>query len=95
MTILQSAVDRETILDTIDELVRGLQADGAEPRFVVVGREAYDHLRHAMAARYGRSPGTFESYQWLTIVLDPFRGSTVCVLPPPGELLDVVRLEER
>ena len=41
-------------------------------------------MRQAMAARFHRKPGSFETYNYLPIVLDPFRTDTVCVLPAPG-----------
>lgn len=82
------------ILDFIDDSVRALQEEGQEPRYVVVGPEAYEALRQAMARRYNRTPGTFESYQWLSIVLDPFRGDAVCVLPTPSALADGARTLE-
>jgi len=94
MTITQADcgdASSDAILDFIDAEVRALQDSGEEPRFIVVGPAAYESLRQAMSRRYGRTAGTFESYQWLTIVLDPFRGSGVCVLPPPAALVEGVR----
>ena len=80
--------DRDSILDQADEGLRRLQEAGLEPRFLVAGPEAYEHLRHAMAERFGRSPGYFEQYGWLTIVVDPQRGSRLTVLPAPRETAD-------
>jgi hypothetical protein len=94
MTILQTRAEAGAILDFIDESVRALQEAGQEPRFVVVGPEAYDALRQAIGQRYGRSAGAFEQYQWLTIVVDPFRGAGVCVLPPPGAVAEGSRAME-
>lgn len=94
MTVTQtdcSDATSDAILDFIDQEVRSLQEAGQEPRFLVVGAAAYEALRQAMARRFGRSAGTFESYQWLTIVLDPFRGSGVCVLPSPSALVEGFR----
>ncbi len=96
MTLRQTtAADPEddAILDAVDEGVRALQEAGAEPRYVVVGPAAYEALRQAMSRRFRREPGAFETYQWLSIVLDPFRDAEVCVLPAPGALLDGVRTE--
>ena len=83
-----AAVDRATVLDLADEALRRLQEAGLEPRFLVAGPAAYEHLRHAMAERFGRSPGYFEQYGWLTIVVDPQRGDCLTVLPAPRESLD-------
>lgn len=84
----------EAILDLIDEGVRALQAEGVEPRFVLVGPRAYAALNEAIAERFGRKAGAFESYQWLGVVVDPFRGAEVCVLPAAPALADGVRAEE-
>jgi len=97
MTVSQTTApdpDDDAILAFIEESVRALQADGHEPRSIVVGPRAYDALRHAMARRYGRSPGAFEQFQWLTIVVDPFRDAEVCVLPPPAAVAAGVRTVE-
>ena len=91
MTITQTTATTADILDFVDEAVRTLQQDGLEPRTVLVGPEAYDALRHAIAARFHRKPGRFETYQYLTIILDPFRRDEVCVLPAPGDLVEGVR----
>ncbi len=93
MIITETSTDTTLILNEIDARVRELQEQGVEPRFVVVGRESYTALREAMAARYGRSEGAFESYQWLTIVVDPFREDEVTVLPGPRALIEGVRAE--
>jgi hypothetical protein len=82
------------ILDFIDESVRALQDAGVEPRFVVVGQDAYEELREEVGRRFGRSAGTFESYQWLSIVVDPFRRGEVCVLPAPSAMVGGVRTEQ-
>ena len=72
-----------------------LQDAGGDPRFVLLGPDAYTHLREAIAARYGRSAGTFEQYQYLTLVVDPFRGDAICVAPAPREVAEGVRTERR
>jgi hypothetical protein len=98
MLITQTKVDAgsgEAILDFIDESTRILQEAGMEPRYIVVGTVAYEALRQAMAQRFGRSAGTFESYQWLSVVVDPFRGQEVCVLPPPSIVAEGVDAEQR
>ena len=80
-----AAVERATVLDRADEALRRLQEAGLEPRFLVAGPDAYEHLRHAMAERFGRSAGYFEQYGWLTIVVDPQRADRLTVLPAPRE----------
>ena len=95
MTVLETASTPDTVLDFIDESVRALQDGGLEPRFVLLGPSAYANLREAIAARYGRSAGTFEQYQYLTLVVDPFRSDAVCVVPAPREVADGVRTERR
>ena len=90
MTIVQVApASPDALLDAIDDAVRDLQDGGLEPRFVVLGPAAYARLCEGIAARYGRSAGAFESYQYLTLVVDPFRGDDVCVLPVPREARDL------
>lgn len=91
MTIPQTNATPDGILDFIDESVRALQQDDLEPRTILVGPEAYEHLRHAIGRRFNRAPGRFETYQYLDVVLDPFRGAEICVLPAPGALIDGVR----
>ena len=93
MTVLESSPDDSSILDDIDANVRALQESGLEPRFVVVGTSAYAALCEAMAQRYGREPGAFEQYQWLTIVVDPFRDREVSVVPVPRDVAAGVRAE--
>ena len=93
MTILEHAPDPDTVLDWVDEQVRALQEQGAEPRTVLAGPVAYERLCAAMAARFGREPGRFEQYQWLALTVDPFRDDTLCVLPTNRDLADGVRAE--
>ncbi len=91
MTITETAATAEGVLAFIDESVRALQHAGLEPRTILVGPAAYDLLCNAVARQFNRTPGRFETYQYLAIVLDPFRADTVCVLPAPGDLADGAR----
>lgn len=91
MTITQTTATLDGILPFIDESVRAFQQDGLEPRTILVGPVAYEHLRHAIGRQFNRAPGLFETYQYLDVVLDPFRGDEVCVVPAPGTLADGVR----
>ena len=95
MTLVETATTLETVLDQIDGAVRDVQDAGGEPRFILLGPEAYDHLRHAVAERFGRSPGFFEQYQFLTLVVDPGRGDRLAVVPAPRAVAEGVRLERR
>ena len=91
MTVTETAATADGVLAFIDESVRALQQDGLEPRSILVGPEAYELLRHAIAGQFNRTPGLFETYQYLDIVLDPFRGAAVCVVPAPRALADGAR----
>jgi hypothetical protein len=91
MTVTETTATADGVLAFIDESVRALQQEGVEPRTVLVGPEAYELLRHAIAQRFDRTPGLFETYQYLDIVLDPTRADAVCVLPAPRALADGVR----
>lgn len=85
MTILEHTPTREDILDYVHAGIQQLQADGVEARYIVVGPESYTMLRKAIGEQFGRGAGQFETYQYLPIVLDPFRGTSVTVLPAPSE----------
>lgn len=93
MTVLESSPSPDEILPTIDVAVLSLQESGLDPRFIVVGTDAYKSLCAAIATRFGRDPGHFEQYQWLTIVVDPFRTGEVAVLPVPRDVASGVRTE--
>lgn len=96
MLIVQTTPDSRSILDALDEGVQALRDEGLDPRYILVGTEAYAHLRAAVAERFGRSEGLFEQYQFLPIVVDPFRGAAACVVPAPRDLADGgVRTETR
>ena len=91
MTISETTATADGVLAFIDESVRALQQEGIEPRTILVGPEAYDLLRHAIARQFNRNPGLFETYQYLDIVLDPARADAVCVLPAPRDLAEGAR----
>lgn len=86
MVIIEHAPDQAEILDFINDALRQLQGAGVEPKYILMGPKAYEALRYAMAARFRRQPGTFETYNYIPIVVDPFRDDTVCVLPAPIEI---------
>ncbi len=85
MTIIEYAPSREEILDFVNDSIRQLRDTDVEARYIVVGVEAFETMRKAMGKRFRRGAGQFETYQYLPIVLDPFRTDTVCVLPAPSE----------
>lgn len=84
MHLIEHTPSEAEILDFINDSVRQLQEAGAEAKYILLGPEAYETLRHAMAARFKREPGLFETYNYLPIVVDPFRAASVCVLPAPA-----------
>jgi hypothetical protein len=95
MLILDTTPAPDAVLDAVDDGVRALQDAGLEPRFILVGPEAYRSLRKVIGARFGRGAGYFEQYQFLTIVVDPLRGGAVCVVPSPREVAEEVQAERR
>ena len=97
MVIIEHTPSQEEILDFIDDGIRQIHASGAEAKYILIGRDAYHTFRHAMAERLNRKPKHFETYQYLPIVLDPFRTDGVCVVPGPGECakgVQTYRIEE-
>ncbi|MEZ4701938.1 MAG: family 4C encapsulin nanocompartment shell protein [Rhodothermales bacterium] len=92
MTVLEYAPSETEILDFIHDGIRQLQEAGSEPRYILMGTAAYATLRRAIATRFQRTAGTFESYQYLPIVVDPLRDHFVCVLPSSHETANDVAL---
>lgn len=93
MTITDQSPDAPDLLATIDQQVRDLQEAGAEPSAILIGPDAYAVLRQAVAAQFGREAADLAQYQWLPVVLDPFRADRVCVVPPPRDQAGGVRAE--
>lgn len=93
MTVLEATPTADDILGFIDQQVRDLSEAGLEPRSILVGPEAYEALKDAVAARFGRDRANLEQYQWLGVVVDPFRGASVCVVPTPRDVAAGVRAE--
>jgi hypothetical protein len=93
MTVLEAQPDADAILPFVDEQVRALRDAGGEPQSVLVGPEAYEVLQTAVAARFGRERAHLSQYQWLPVVVDPFRGGAVCVVPAPRDVAEGVRAE--
>jgi hypothetical protein len=85
MTILEHTPEEEDILDFLDQSIRQIAETGAEARFILMGQPAYDRFRTAMARKLKRSAGLFETYQYVTVVVDPFRDDEVCVVPSAAD----------
>lgn len=88
MIVSQYESTREDVLNIVDQSIRQLGDDGQEAKYIVAGTEAYRMLRKAIGERFQRGAGSFESYQYIPIVLDPFRTTEICVLPAPSVLQD-------
>lgn len=95
MTILEATPTAADLLDFVDGQVRDLQDAGLEPRTILLGTDAYEALKDAVASRFGRQRANVEQYQWLSVVVDPFRSAEVCVLPTSAEVSAGVRAERR
>ena len=93
MTVTDAAPDAANLLATIDQQVRALQDAGGEPSALILGPDAYRALTVAVAERFGREVADLAQYQWLSVVVDPFRGDRVCVVPPPRDQAGGVRAE--
>jgi hypothetical protein len=93
MTITDATPAAEDLLATLDQQVRELQEAGTEPHSILIGPDAYDTLKTAVAERFGRERADLAQYQWLTVVVDPFRGGRVCVVPAPRDMAAGVRAE--
>ncbi len=93
MTVTDASPAPADLLATLDQQVRELQEAGAEPHSILIGPEAYATLTEAVAERFGRERADLAQYQWLTVVVDPFRGGRVCVVPAPRDLAAGVRAE--
>ena len=93
MTVTDAAPAPADLLAAVDQQVRELQEAGAEPAAILVGPEAYATLKATVAERFGREPADLGQYQWLTVVVDPFRADRVCVVPTPRDQSGGVRAE--
>ncbi len=93
MTVLDSAPAPDALLDTIDRTVRDLGDAGGEAHAILVGPEAYEALKTAVAERFGRERADLSQYQWVPVVVDPFRADRVCVVPAPRDVSAGVRAE--
>ncbi|MFK7844362.1 MAG: family 4C encapsulin nanocompartment shell protein [Rhodothermales bacterium] len=93
MTIIEYAPAKDEILDFINDSIRQLQDAEMEPKYILLGVEAYERMRLAMGERFNREAGAFETYQFFPIIVDPLRKDTVCVLPSPAACADGVHVQ--
>jgi hypothetical protein len=91
MVIYQYDVNRENVLAIVDQAIQQLSQDEVEAAFIVVGTDAHRMLRKAIGERFQRGAGNFDTYQYIPIVLDPFRTREVCVVPAASSMADGVR----
>jgi hypothetical protein len=91
LTILEYTPSQDEILDFIDQGMQQLVASGSEARYILMGPDAFSLFRQAVAIKLSRKPKDFGTYNYIPVVVDPFRGSRVCVLPEPRELADGVQ----
>lgn len=84
MTLIEYAPEETEILDFINSSIKQLQEADVEPKYILLGVDAYQRMRKAMGDRFNRKAGTFETYQFFPIIVDPLRKDTVCVLPAPA-----------
>lgn len=84
MTILEHTPTADDLLDFLDQSIRQLAETDAEARYILMGPAAYDLFRKTLAASLRRGKGDFETYNYLPVVVDPFREASVCVVPAPA-----------
>lgn len=84
MTIPEYAPPPEALLDFLNSSIRQLSDAGEEARFILMGPDAYDAFRKVLAASLKRGKGDFETYQYIPVVVDPFRNDQICVVPKPA-----------
>lgn len=92
MTIIEYTPTKDEVLDFVNDSIRQLQEAGAEPKYILAGTEAYEAMRQAMSERFNREAGTFETYQFFPIVVDPKRKGSILVLPAPAACTDGVQI---
>ena len=94
MTLLEYAPEHDEILDFINNSIQQLQEANVEPKCILMGVDAYQTMRKAMGDRFNRNAGTFETYQFFPIIVDPLRKDTVCVLPAPAVCAEGVDIQQ-
>ncbi|PAP82290.1 hypothetical protein B1759_00605 [Rubrivirga sp. SAORIC476] len=93
MTVLDLTPAPDALLATLDQHVRDLAEAGGEAHAILVGPEAYEALKTAVAERFGRERADLSQYQWVPVVVDPFREGRLCVVPTPRDVSAGVRAE--
>lgn len=84
MTITEHTPAPDDLLDFLNASMRQLQDGGTEARYILMGPQAYDVFRKELAASLVRGKGDFETYQYIPVVVDPFRENSICVVPGPA-----------
>lgn len=85
MVIVEHAPKQEEIIQFVDHSIALLSESGHPAHAILLGPEAYRTFQEAMADMLHRDEGTFMTYNYLPLVVDPTRGSRICVLASPAE----------
>ena len=93
MVLIESTPSRDTVLQAVHDGLAALAEAGLDAHAILVGPEAFEHLRKATGAQFGRGAGYFETYQHVLVVVDPQRGGRLLVVPSPREVAAGVRVE--
>lgn len=91
MVILEYAPAPQDVLAFIHQSIRQLAEAGIEARYIVMGPAAFSAFKRKVADTLHREEKDFSYYQYLPIVVDPFREGAVCVVPEPGEWIEGVQ----
>lgn len=92
MTIVEFSAHSDRLLERVDQQIMQLAEGGAGAKFILAGQTAYRKLCTAISVRNQRGKGTFETYNYLPIVIDPFRDDGICVVPSPRDCAEGVEV---
>lgn len=92
MTIVEFVADPDRVLERVDQQILQLAEGGDGAKYIIAGPSAYRRLCKAISVRNQRGKGSFETYNYLPIVVDPFRDDMICVVPSPGACADGVQV---
>ncbi|MCB0719841.1 MAG: hypothetical protein KDD65_15450 [Bacteroidetes bacterium] len=85
MVIVEYRPNKEEIIDFIDQSIASLSEAGIPAHSILLGPASYSVLQEALARALHRDEGTFQTYNYLPLVVDPIREDRICVLPSPAE----------
>jgi len=85
MVIVEYRPDKKEIIAFIDRSIASLSEAGTPAHCILLGPQSYRTLQEALASALRRDEGTFQTYNYLPLVVDPVRESRICVLPSPAE----------